>query len=159
MDHITSWRNFRRMQMSTFAAASLIYVGAVAYAWRTLPGGDELKLQRTILFPTTFLLLSWLLPLLIPAVRRGLSRYVWMSYVAGFGQSVISVLTGIGLLLGAAGFIYWQVAAVAHGGRYPAGVFSGYAAGIGILVAQILLVRRMERDPAVRPLIELKPQP
>ena len=79
-----------------------------------------------------------------------------MSYVAGFGQRVLSVLTGIGLLLGAAGFIYWQVADVAHGGRYPAGVFSGYAAGIGILVAQILLVRRMERDPEVRALIELR---
>jgi hypothetical protein len=47
------------------------------------------------------------------------------------------------------------VADVAHGGRYPAGVFSGYAAGIGILVAQILLVRQIERDPAVRPLIEV----
>ena len=155
MDHITSWRTFRRMQMSTFVAAGLIYAGAVVYAWRTLPGPEELKLQRTILFPVSFLLLSWLVPLLIPAIRRQLSRYVWMSYVAGFGQSVISVLTGIGLLLGAAGFIYWQVADVAHGGRYPAGVFSGYGAGIGILVAQILLVKQMERDPEVRPLIEV----
>jgi hypothetical protein len=155
MVHTASWRNFRRMQMSTFAAASLIYAGAVLYAWRTLPGEEDLKLQRTIFFPTSFLLLSWLLPLLIPAVRRGLSRYVWRSYLSGFGQSVVSVLTGIGVLLAMAGFIYWQVAEVAHGGRYPAGVFSGYAAGIGILVAQILLVRRMERDPAVRRLIEV----
>lgn len=156
MAHVTAWRNFRRMQISTFAVAGLIYTGAVIYAWRTLPGPDELKLQRTILFPLSFLLLSWLLPLLIPVIRRSLSRYVWLSYQAGFGQSVISVLTGVGLLLAAAGFIYWQVAAVAHGGRYPAGVFSGYAAGIGILVAQILLVKRMERDPQVRPLIELR---
>ena len=157
MDYIASWRNFRRMQASTFAAASLIYVGAVIYAWRTLPGGEDLKLQRTVLFPTTFLLLSWLLPLLIPALRRRLSKYVWMSYIAGFGQSVISVLTGMGLLMAAAGFIYWQVEAVERGGRYPAGVFSGYAAGIGILVAQLLLVRRLERDPAVRRLIETPP--
>lgn len=155
MAHTASWRNFRRMQMSTFAAASLIYAGAVIYAWRTLPGEDELKLVRTIFMPVSFLLLSWLLPLLIGPVRRGLSRYVWLSYLSGFGQSVISVLTGIGVLLALAGFIYWQVAAVAHGGRYPAGVFSGYAAGIGILVAQILLVRQIERDPAVRPLIEV----
>jgi len=155
MVHTASWRNFRRMQMSTFAAASLIYAGAVLYAWRTLPGEEDLKLQRTIFFPTSFLLLSWLLPLLIPAVRRGLSRYVWLSYLSGFGQSVVSVLTGIGVLLAMAGFIYWQVAEVAHGGRYPAGVFSGYAAGIGVLVAQILLVKRMERDPAVRRLIEV----
>jgi len=155
MDHTASWRNFRRMQKSTLAVASLIYAGAVIYAWRTLPGADELKLQRTIFFPASFLLLSWLLPLLIPRLRRGLSKYVWMSYVAGFGQTVISVLTGIGLLIVAAGFIYWQVADVANGGRYPAGVFSGYAAGIGILVAQILLVRRMEQDPAVRAVIEV----
>jgi len=155
MDYTASWRNFRRMQMSTLAVASLIYAGAVIYAWRTLPGADDLKLQRTIFFPTSFLLLSWLLPLLIPRLRRGLSKYVWMSYVAGFGQTVISVLTGIGLLIAAAGFIYWQVAAVAHGGRYPAGVFSGYAAGIGILVAQILLVKRLEQDPAIRALIEV----
>lgn len=159
MDHITSWRNFRRMQMSTFAAACLIYAGAVFYAWRTLPGDDELKLQRTVLFPTSFLLLSWLLPLLIPAARRLLARHVWLSYQSGFGQSVISVLTGIGVLAAAAGFIYWQVANVENGGRYPAGVFSGYAAGIGILVAQLLLVRRLEQDPAVRAVIEVRPQP
>jgi hypothetical protein len=158
MDHTASWRNFRRMQLSTFAAASLIYAGAVIYAWRTLPGAEDLKLQRTIFFPLSFLLLSWLLPLLIPRLRRSLSKYVWMSYLAGFGQSVISVLTGIGVLLAAAGFIYWQVADVAHGGRYPAGVFSGYAAGIGILIAQILLVRRMESDPDIRRLIEV-PEP
>ena len=159
MDHVTSWRNFRRMQTSTLLAACLIYAGAVIYAWRTLPGADDLKLQRTVLFPTSFLLLSWLLPLLIPAARRFLARHVWMSYQTGFGQSVISVLTGIGVLAAAAGFIYWQVADVAHGGRYPAGVFSGYAAGIGILLAQTLLVRRMEQDPQVRAVIEVRPQP
>lgn len=159
MDHVPSWRNFRRMQISTFLAACLIYAGAVIYAWRTLPGEDELKLQRTVLFPTTFLLLSWLLPLLIPAARRVLSKHVWMSYQSGFGQSVVSVLTGIGVLAALAGFIYWQVAGVAQGGRYPAGVFSGYAAGIGILVAQLLLARRLERDPQVRAVIEVRPQP
>lgn len=157
MDFKPSWRNFRRMQLSTLAAAGLIYAGAVLYAWRTLPDGDNLKLHRTILFPAVFLMLSWSAPLLIAPLRRWLSRYVWMSYVAGFGQSVVSVVTGLGLLAGAAAFIYWQVAATQHGGRYPAGVFSGYAAGIGILVAQILILKRLERDPAVRQLITAPP--
>ena len=64
------------------------------------------------------------------------------------------MLTGVGLLAVAAGFIYWQVWAVGHGGRYPAGVFSGYAAGIGILAAQAVLVRALETVPDVRKQIE-----
>ena len=64
------------------------------------------------------------------------------------------VLTGVGLLAAAALFIYWQVWAVGHGGRYPAGVFSGYAAGIGILAAQAVLVRALETVPEVRKQIE-----
>lgn len=147
------------MQFSTLTVAGLIYAGAVLYAWRTLPGGEELKLYRTIVFPLVFLLLSWCVPLAVAPLRKRLSGYVWMSYMAGFGQSVISVVTGIGLLVAAAGFIYWQVAAVAHGGRYPAGVFSGYGAGIGILIAQIMLLGRLERDPAVRQLIEAPEEP
>ena len=154
MSHTASWRNFRRMQLSTLAAASLIYAGAVLYAWRILPGAGTLKLELTILFPLAFLLLSGVVPIAIRPIRRKLSRYVWMSYVAGFGQSVASVITGMGLLVGAAAFIYWQVSNVENGGRYPAGVFSGYAAGIGILLAQIFIVRRLERDPAVRQVIE-----
>jgi hypothetical protein len=83
-----------------------------------------------------------------------LSRYVWLSFQAGFGQSVTSIVVGIGLLGGAALLMYWQVGAASAGGRLPAGVFSAYGAGIGILAAQAVLVRVLERHPQVRPLIE-----
>ena len=93
-------------------------------------------------------------PLLAPPVRRWLKRYVWLSFAAGFGQSVGSVLTSLGVLAVAAVFIHWQIAGAAGGGRYPAGVFSAFGAGIGILVAQAVLVRVLEREPKIREIIE-----
>lgn len=138
------------MQDVAVGAAVLIYAGAVINAFQVLPGGAALIAQRTLVWPGVFLFLSLTLPLLIPALKRILARYVWLSFQAGFGQTPISVLTGVGLLAAAALFIYWQVWAVGHGGRYPAGVFSGYAAGIGILAAQAVLVRALETVPEVR---------
>ena len=99
-------------------------------------------------------LLALGLPLALGGLRRPLTRYVWMSFQAGFGQSVRSILSGVVLLGGAAAFMYWQISSAAHGGRYPAGVFSGYAAGIGILAAQAALVRVLEKVPEVRKQIE-----
>lgn len=144
------------MQDVAVGAASLIYAGAVVNAFQVLPGGAMLIAQRTLIWPSLFLLLSLCLPLLVPALKKILARYVWLSFQAGFGQTPISVLTGVGLLAAAALFIYWQVWAVGHGGRYPAGVFSGYAAGIGILAAQAVLVRALETVPEVREQIEEK---
>lgn len=149
-----AWRNFRRMQDSTVAIASLIYAGAVVNAFDRLPGGQDLIVQRTLLWPGIFLTLSLGVPLLVGPIRRALARYVWLSFQAGFGQTATSILTGVGLLSGAALFMYWQIAGAAHGGRYPAGVFSGYAAGIGILIAQAGLVRVLERRPDVKREIE-----
>lgn len=149
-----AWVNFKRMQDVAVAAAALIYAGAVVRAFQILPGGVELIVQRTLLWPACFLFLSLAIPLLVKPLRAMLGRYVWLSYQAGFGQTPSSVLSAIGLLAGAALFIYWQVAAASHGGRYPAGVFSGYGAGIGIMLAQALLVRALERSPQVRRLIE-----
>ncbi len=154
MAHTRAWRNFKRMQDSTVAVAALIYAGAVVHAFDRLPGGAGLIAQRTLIWPFIFLTLSLGLPLVVGVLRRPLARYVWMSFQAGFGQTAVSILTGVGLLSGAALFIYWQVGAVAHGGRYPAGVFSGYAAGIGILIAQAALVRVLEHHPDVKRQIE-----
>jgi len=154
-----AWRNFKRMQDMTVGAALLIYAGAVVNAFGRLPGGAELIAQRTLVWPGLFFLLSLGLPLVLGPVRRPLLRYVWMSFKAGFGQTAGSVVTGVALLLGAALFMYWQIGAAANGGRYPAGVFSGYAAGIGILAAQALLVRVLEKHPEARPEIEEREAP
>jgi hypothetical protein len=149
-----SWRLFKRMQDSTLAAASLIYAGAAVNGWRILPGGSALKAQRLFLWPGICLLASAAALLLLPRLRFFLRRHLWISFRTGFGQSVISVLVGVGVLAAAAALIVWQTFGAAHGGRYPAGAFSGYAAGIGLLVAQVVLVRRLERDPTLRSQIE-----
>src|SRR3974390_324446 len=149
-----AWRNFKRMQDFTVAVASLIYAGAAVHAVGRLPGGPGLVLRWILLWPAAYLAASLVAPLAIPPVRRWLTRYVWMSFKAGFGQTPGSVVTGVALLMGAALFIYWQIASVAATGTYRADVFSAYAAGIGILAAQAVLVRALERQPGVRPMIE-----
>ncbi|HYD46112.1 MAG TPA: hypothetical protein VEA79_12675 [Phenylobacterium sp.] len=154
MAHTRAWRNFKRMQDSTVAAASLIYVGAAMHAVRVLPEGVRLTLGSLLILPAAFLIASVVLPLAVAPVRRLLARYVWMSFLSGFGQTVISVLTGLGLLFVAAAFIWWQVAVFAEIGRFPIGLFAGYASGIGILIAQASLARRLERDPEVARRIE-----
>lgn len=155
MAHTPAWRNFKRTEDLTVATAALIYAGAVLHAFDRLPGGADLIAQRTLIWPGIFLSLSLGAPLAVGVLRRTLARYVWMSFRAGFGQSAQSILSGVALLAGAAVFMYWQISSAANGGRYPAGVFSGYAAGIGILAAQAALVRVLEKHPDVRREIEL----
>lgn len=144
-----AWRNFKRMQDSTVTAATLIYFGAVMHSARLLPENPRLGLEDTLIWPGVFLVVSLGLPLMLAPLRRLLARYVWMSFLSGFGQTVTSVLTGLGLLFAAAAFIWWQVSTFADAGRYPIGLFCGYASGIGILIAQALLTRRLERDPEI----------
>ena len=152
--HNPAWRRFKRMQRSTCVVASLIYASAAVHAWRVLPGPDTLKSAVILVFPAVYALATFVLPLQIKPVRRQLKRYVWMSFGAGFGQTPVSVITGLGLLVTAAVFIYLQIAGVAQGGRYPSGVFSGYGAGIGVLFAQALLTAALEREPKIREIIE-----
>jgi hypothetical protein len=154
MTHTRAWRAFKLTEDCACAFASLIYVAAVLQAWRVLPGDAAAKLTWTVAAPLMFLVLSFGLPLLIGRARAWLTSYVWMSFKSGFGQTPVSVLSGLGLLALAAVFVYLQVAGAAHGKVFPVGVFAAYAAGIGILFAQALLVRALERLPEVRAVIE-----
>jgi hypothetical protein len=153
MSYTRAWRNFKRMQDLTVAIATLIYAAAAVHAFDRLPGGLGMIVRWVLVWPAGFLLAALAIPLAVPPLKRGLARYVWMSYQAGFGQTPGSIVTGLLLLLGAAGFIYWQIASVAATGRYQANVFSAYAAGIGILAAQAILVRTLERVPEIHKLI------
>lgn len=148
-----AWRNFRRMQDLTVSVASLIYAGAAVHGLSRLPGNTDLVLRWILLWPALYALSSFVVPLAIPPLRRWLARYVWMSFQAGFGQTPGSIVTGLILLMGAALFIYWQIASVAATGTFRANVFAAYAAGIGILAAQAMLVRVLERRPEVQALI------
>ena len=142
-----AWAKFRRMQTSLALVAILAYAAGALEAWRRLHFGN---LQRTLVFPGTFMALSLCAALFLPALRIAISRHLLNSYRTGFGQSVISVLVGLGVILGAGGFLLWQISGATHGGRDPGGAFSGFGAGIGLLIAQVVLVRRLERDPTVR---------
>jgi hypothetical protein len=142
------------MQGSACLFGSLVYGAAVLRAFDALPGATSFKLTVFLVFPAVFFGLAFIVPLIAAPVRRWLKKYVWMSFAAGFGQTVWSVLGGLGVLAVAAAFIFMQIAGVEDGGRYPAGIFSAYASGVGILFAQAVLTRRLEREPEVRRLIE-----
>ena len=154
MTHVPAWRSFKRMQISACVFACLIYTAAALYGWRELPGPLKLKSAVVLVFPAIYCLAAIWAPLQIRPARRLLKRYVWLSFVAGFGQTVGSVLFALGLIALAAVFIYLQVGAAVDGGRYPAGVFSAYGAGIGILFAQAMLVYALEQEPKIREIIE-----
>ena len=145
-----AWRNFKRMQDLMVAAASLIYAAAVLNAVGRLPGGEAVALRWTLLWPAAYLGFSLAIPLLVGPVKRWLAKYVWLSFQAGFGQTPGSVVVGVGLLLASGLFIYWQVDRAARAGQVGANVFAAYAAGIGILAAQAILVRHLEQAPDIQ---------
>jgi hypothetical protein len=142
------------MQDSAFLVGALIYVGAAVYAWSVLPGAAAFKLQRMVLFPGLYFLATLLIPLAAPPVRRMLRMHLWIAFRTGFGQSVISVLAVVLILASAAAFIVYDTLHAALNGHFPESAFAAYAAGVGILLAQALMVRRLERDPAFRQSIE-----
>jgi hypothetical protein len=142
------------MQYSAFLAGALIYAAAATYAWGELPWTAAFKVRWMLLYPGAYFLATLAIPLAIPQLRRMLKTHIWISFRTGFGQSVVSVLA-VALVLGAAAaFIYIDTNGAVHGGRFPSSAFAAYAAGVGVLLAQALLVRRIERDPALRSRIE-----
>ncbi|HEX3888662.1 MAG TPA: hypothetical protein VHW05_14290 [Phenylobacterium sp.] len=150
MGFTPAWRNFKRMQDLTVTAASLIYAAAAVRAFGRFPGGPETTLRWTLLWPAAYLGFSLAIPLGVAPLRRWLAKYVWLSFKAGFGQTPASVVVGMGLLLGAGLFIHEEVVRAARAGQTGANVFAAYAAGIGILAAQAILVRTLEQLPDVR---------
>lgn len=154
MAHVLSWRRFKRLQIVSCVVALLVYGGAAVHAWRVLPGRLDLKVAVILVFPLAYALAALIVPLQVRPLRRMLKHYVWKSFSAGFGQTPRSVVGGLGLVIAAAAFIYLQIGGAIHGGPYPAGAFSAYGAGIGILLAQVVLVSALEREPKIRVLIE-----
>ena len=130
-----------------------VYAAAAVHAWRVLPQGGAFKSLFTLLFPGVFLQAVLWAALVIAPVRRWLKRYTWLTFAAGFGRTPVSVLTALGVLALAGAAIYLQIGQAERGGRYPGGLFSAYAAGVGVLCAQALLAQRLEQEPKVREVI------
>ncbi|HEY2706711.1 MAG TPA: hypothetical protein VGI95_01550 [Caulobacteraceae bacterium] len=142
------------MQYTAFAAGVLIYAAAGAHAWRVLDAPSKVKLEFMALWPACYFALTLAIPLLAPPVRNILKTHIWISFRTGFGQSVVSVLAVVLVLATAAAFIYFDTARGVQSGRFPQSAFAAYAAGLGVLLAQVLLMRRIERDPTLRAQIE-----
>lgn len=152
--HTHAWRSFKRMQLSACLFGALIFALTVVRAFDVLPGAANEKLFVFAIAPLGFFGLTLAASLFAPPLRRMLKGYVWTTFRAGFGQTPWSVVGVLGVLGLAAWAIFHQIADFAQGGRYPAGIFSAYAAGLGLMAAQTLLCRALEREPDVRPLIE-----
>ena len=154
--HTRAWRDFKRMQGAAVVFAAVVYLGAALHAWDAVPAADSVKRAFLLAFPAVYGMAVLVVALQMKAARRLLKRYVWLSFASGFGQSAVSVLTGLGVLAAAAGLIYWRIHAAATGGAtYPAGAFSAFGAGLGVLCAQLLLVSALEREPKIREIIEV----
>ena len=152
--HTQAWRNFKRMQLSACLFGGLIFALVVVRAFEVLPGETDDKFFVFLWAPLGFFGLTLIASLWAAPIRRLLKRYVWITFAAGFGQTPWSVVGVLAVLALAAFAIFSQISDFANGGRYPAGIFSAYAAGVALMVAQTWLCRALEREPDVRSLIE-----
>jgi hypothetical protein len=126
------------MQTSLALAAILAYAACALEAWR-LPHASNLP--RTEVFSAAFFAATLCAAIWVPMLRAALEAHLMTSYRTGFGQGLVSVAVSLTVVLAAATFLLWRI----HGSGDPAPAFSAFAAGIGLLVAQVVLVRRLER--------------
>ncbi len=147
------------MQDTVAAVAGLVYAAVALEAWRALPAPDSIKLERLILLPGLLALLALASALRVSPLRRALLRHLWLSYRTGFGQTVISVLGGVGVLIFLALVSLWPILFPDKVGPRLGSGFSAYGAGIGLLLAEAILVRRLQVDPVLRPQIEAPDPP
>lgn len=146
-----AWLNFRRMEDLTVVGGALLYGAAMISAVeRKLGPGLS---QAMIVWPFMHFVVAFVAPTRWPALRRLLIKYVWASFRAGFGQTAVSVLVGAVLMAGAGYAVFRQVG-IAPDVLSLAPTFCALAAGIGVLGAQALLARVLERAPEIRAVIE-----
>jgi hypothetical protein len=131
------------MQTSLALAAILAYAACALEAWR-LPHPSNMP--RTAAFSAGFFVVTLGAALCVPMLRTAIQAHLTTSYRTGFGQGLVSVAVSLTVILAAATFLLWRI----HGAADPAPAFSAFAAGIGLLVAQVVLVRRLERGGANR---------
>jgi hypothetical protein len=139
METPSAWKKFRRMQTSLALASILAYAACALEASR-LP--QVPNLPRIAAFSAAFFLVTLVAALWIPMLRAAVQNHLMTSYRTGFGQGLVSVAVSLTVLLAAATFLLWRI----HGRDDPSPAFSAFAAGSGLLVAQAVLVRRLERE-------------
>jgi hypothetical protein len=142
------------MQDTLAIVAGLAYAASALEFWRTLAVPAAVKMDRLVVIPGVLFVAALAGAVLTPVIRRALMRHLWISYRTGFGQSPISVLGGAGVLLALAILSVWPLLHPDPGGVRLGGGLSAYGAGVGLLLAQSLLVRRLEADPFVRQKID-----
>lgn len=153
------WQNFRRMQDTVATVAGLAYAGLALEGWRAFHAPETFKLERLVILPGALALCALAGALLIGPLRRALMRHLWVSYRTGFGQTAISVLGGVGVLIVLALLSLWPLLFPDKTGPHLGSGFSAYGAGIGLLWAEAILVRRLEADPVLRSQIEVPDPP
>jgi hypothetical protein len=131
------------MQTSLVLAAALAFAACALEAWR-MPSASNLP--RTAAFSAGFFVMTLMAVLGVPMLRAAVERRLMTSYRTGFGQGLVSVAVSMTVILAAAAFVLWRI----HGPADPAPAFAAFAAGIGLLAAQAVLVRTLERERPVR---------